>query len=125
MEDRSVGIEINGQSYSLLLTTDATAKIAGRFGGLENVESRLREDYEQALGDVCWLIALLANQTIIRHNLMCPDDKKQLITDAYVSVFTSPFEVAEFKDALAECFVRGMKRNIISADDESKNGMSG
>ena len=63
--DRSSIINIGGEEYELLLTTRATKEIAGRYGGLENLGDRLMssDNFEEALGEIIWLITLLANQS--------------------------------------------------------------
>ena len=61
--ERATNILIGGEEYSLLLTTKATKEIAGRYGGLENLGDQLMksENFEMAIGEIVWLIALLAN----------------------------------------------------------------
>jgi hypothetical protein len=70
-DERSADIVIGGKTYTLLLTTKATREIAGRYGGLENLGDKLMksENFEMAIGEIVWLITLLANQTILVHNL--------------------------------------------------------
>lgn len=62
--ERGTVITIGGEKHELLLTTRATKEIAGRYGGLEKLGDRLMkaENFEEALGEVIWLITLLANQ---------------------------------------------------------------
>lgn len=61
---KSATITIAGQEYELVLTTRATRLIAQRYGGLEHLGQALEtsEDMDKSLGEVIWLIALLANQ---------------------------------------------------------------
>ena len=62
--ERSANITIGGEDYELILTTKATKEIAGRYGGLENLGEKLMksENFEMAIGEIVWLITLLANQ---------------------------------------------------------------
>ena len=73
--ERSAVIEIGGESYELILTTKATKAIAGKYGGLENLGDQLlkAENFEPALSEIVWLITLLANQSIMIHNLRRPE----------------------------------------------------
>ena len=73
--ERSANINIGGDEYTLLLTTKATKDIAGRYGGLENLGDKLMksENFEMAIGEIVWLITLLANQSILVHNLKRKD----------------------------------------------------
>ena len=67
---RTAVITIGEEEYTLLLTTKATKEIAGRYGGLENLGEKLMksENFEMAIGEIVWLITLLANQSILVTN---------------------------------------------------------
>ncbi|MEQ2492877.1 hypothetical protein [Ruminococcoides intestinale] len=122
MTDRGSIIKIGENEYELILTTRATKEIAKRYGGLENLGDRLMksENFEMALDEIIWLITLLANQSVLIHNLKNPDDKKPLLTEDEVELLTSPFDLAEYKSAIMESMYKGTKRNIESESD-SKN----
>ena len=121
--ERSTLITIGGTEYELILTTKATKAIAGRYGGLENLGEKLMkaENFETSLEEICWLIALMANQSILIHNLKNKDNPRDLLTEEEVELLTSPLELATFKGAITEAMFRGTKRNIESEDDDSKN----
>ncbi|CDM67847.1 hypothetical protein CM240_0682 [Clostridium bornimense] len=125
-KERSAMINISGQEYELILTTKATKEIAGRYGGLENLGEKLMksENFEMALDEIVWLITLMANQSLLIHNLRNPDNKKPLLTQEEVELLTSPLELATYKSALTEAMFKGTKRNIESEDD-SKNVQTG
>lgn len=122
MTDRESIIKIGENEYELILTTRATKEIAKRYGGLENLGDRLMksENFEMALDEIIWLITLLANQSVLIHNLKNPDDKKTLLTEDEVELLTSPFDLAEYKSAIMESMYKGTKRNIKS-EESSKN----
>ena len=82
------------------------------------------ENFEMAIGEIVWLITLLANQSILIHNLKNKDDKRPLLTEDEVELLTSPFDLAEYKAAIMEALYKGTKRNIESEHD-SKNGEAG
>lgn len=117
--ERSASITIGGKDFELLLTTRATREIAGRFGGLENLGETLMtaENFEQSLADLIWLITLLANQSILVHNLTEPSDLQSLLSEEAVELLTAPGDLVDYKDAIAECLTRGTKRNIVSEAD--------
>lgn len=125
-KERSATINIGGQEYELILTTKATKEIASRYGGLENLGEKLMksENFEMALDEIVWLITLMANQSLLIHNLRNPDNKKPLLTQEEVELLTSPLELATYKSALTEAMFKGTKRNIESEDD-SKNVQTG
>ena len=120
--ERSAVITIGGRDYELLLTTRATKEIAGRYGGLENLGDKLlkSENFEMAIGEIVWLIALLANQSILIYNLGHKDKPKDLLTEEEVELLTTPLDLADYKNAIMEAMYKGIKRNIESEED-SKN----
>ena len=117
--ERTAAITIGGEEYDLVLTTRATKQIAGRYGGLENLGDKLMksENFELAISEIVWLITLLANQSILIHNLRHADDKKDLLTEENVELLTTPADLASYKEAITEALYKGTKRNIISEDD--------
>jgi hypothetical protein len=90
--ERTAAVNIGGEEFTLLLTTRATKEIAARYGGLENLGEKLMksENFEMALDEIVWLITLLANQSILVHNLRHPDDRKPELTAEAVELLTSP-----------------------------------
>jgi len=121
-KERSSLITIGGKEYRLILTTKATKEIAKRYGGLENLGEKLMkaENFEMALEEIVWLIALLANQSILINNRL-NGEKEELLTEDDVELLTSPHELATYKDAIMEAMFKGTKRNIESEDENSKN----
>ena len=117
--ERSAMILVGGEEYTLMLTTKATKEIAGRYGGLENLGEKLMksENFEMAIGEIVWLITLLANQNILIHNLKHKDDPKDLLTADEVELLTVPSDLAEYKSAITEALYKGTKRNIESEAD--------
>ncbi len=124
--ERTAVITIGDEEYTLVLTTKATKEIAGRYGGLENLGDKLMksENFEMAIGEIVWLITLLANQSILIHNLKSRDLKKPLLTEDEVELLTSPFDLAGYKAAIMDALYKGTKRNIESEPD-SKNAVVG
>ena len=120
--DRVSKIKVGDKEYELILTTKATKEIAGRYGGLENLGDKLMkaENFEMALGEIVWLICLLANQSILIHNIKNKDNQKELLTEEEVEVLTTPFALADYKQAITDCLYKGTKRNIES-EENSKN----
>ena len=117
--ERSAMITIGDEEYMLVLTTRATKQIAGRYGGLENLGDKLlkSENFEMAIGEIVWLITLLANQSLMIHNLKHRDAPRELLTEEDVELLTSPADLATYKAAIMEALYKGTKRNIISEDD--------
>lgn len=124
--ERTAVITIGDEEYTLLLTTKATKEIAGRYGGLENLGEKLMksENFEMAIGEIVWLITLLANQSILVHNLKDKGHPKELLTEDVVELLTTPLDLAGYKTAITEALYKGTKRNVESEKD-AKNAQVG
>ena len=124
--ERTAAITIGDEEYTLLLTTKATREIAGRYGGLENLGEKLMksEIFEMAIGEIVWLITLLANQSILVYNLKNKDKPKEILTEDMVELLTTPLDLASYKTAITEALYKGTKRNVESEKD-SKNTQVG
>ena len=122
--ERSAVINIGGTDYELILTTKATKAIAARYGGLDKLSEKLMkaENFEMALDELLWLLALLANQSILIHNLKNKDAPKELLTEDELELLTSPLELATYKNAITEAMFRGAARNVQSENEgDTKN----
>lgn len=119
--ERTAVIKIGGKDYELILTTRATKEIARRYGGLENLGEKLMksENFEMALDEIVWLITLLANQSILIHNLKNKDNPQELLTEEDVELLTSPLDLAAYKNAITEAMFKGTARNV---ESESEGG---
>ncbi|MDD4688323.1 MAG: hypothetical protein PHE51_01065 [Eubacteriales bacterium] len=122
MDDRSALIKIGDTEYELILTTRASKEIAGRYGGLENLGEKLMksENFEMALGEIIWLIVVLANQSILIHNMRNKDAPRELLTEDEVELLTSPLDLAGYKNAITEAMLKGTARNV-PTEEASKN----
>lgn len=119
--ERNSIIKIGNKEYELVLTTKATKEINDKFGGLENIGTKLTntKGVAEQLDIVIWLIVLLANQSILRHNLES-EEKKPLLKEDEVEVLTSPADLNSYTEAILDCLVKGTKRNVES-EENSKN----
>lgn len=124
--ERSAVIVIGDEEYTLMLTTKATKEIAGRYGGLQNLGEKLMksENFEMAIGEIVWLITLMANQSILIYNLKHKDQPKELLTEDIVELLTVPADLATYRAAITEALYKGTKRNIESEAD-AKNAVVG
>ena len=120
--ERSPNIMIGDEEHTLLLTTKATKEIAARYGGLENLGDKLMksENFEMALGEIVWLITLMANQSILVYNLKHKDAPRDLLSEEEVELLTTPLDLAGYKSAITDALYKGTKRNVES-EPESKN----
>lgn len=125
-DERSAMIQIGEMKYEMLLTTKATKEIAKRYGGLSNLGEKLMksENFEMALDEIVWLITLLANQSVLIHNLQNPSEKQELLTEDAVELLTSPLELGEYKNAIMEAMYKGTKRHVESEEESVTEGTS-
>lgn len=123
-QERAATITIGGKQYDLILTTKATKEIAKRYGGLSNLGDKLlkSENFEMALDEIIWLLTLLANQSILIHNLQNKEEKIELLEEDTVELLTSPLELATYKTAIMEAMFKGTKRNVKSEEPVSSGG---
>ena len=77
-----------------------------------------------AIGEIVWLISLLANQSILVHNLKHRDAPRELLTEEMVELLTVPADLATYKSAIMEALLKGTKRNVESETD-TKNAQVG
>lgn len=117
--DRCAEIMVGGEQYQLVLTTRATKEIAKRYGGLEDLGDKLMksENFEMALDEIVWLIMLLANQSVLIHNLQNAE-KRELLTEEAAELLTSPYDLANYKNAIMEALMKGTKRYVESENSE-------
>ena len=125
-DDRGSRIRIGEVETELILTTRATKEIARRYGGLENLGEKLMksENFEMALDEIIWLLTLLANQSILIHNLKNKESPKALLTEDEVELLTSPLDLAAYKSAITDAMFKGTKREIES-ESAGKNVKAG
>ncbi|MDF1495859.1 hypothetical protein [Caproiciproducens sp. CPB-2] len=123
--ERTAVITIGGKQYELILTTRATKEIARRYGGLENLGEKLMksENFEMALDEIVWLLTLLANQSILIHNLKNKDAPQELLTEEDVELLTSPLDLAAYKNAITEAMFKGTARNVESEEETSSKNV--
>lgn len=123
LSDRNSVIKIGDKNYELILTTKATKEIAKRYGGLENLGGKLMKskNFEIAINEIIWLLTLLANQSLLIHNLKNPETLKPLIKEEELELLTTPLQLAEYKEAIIEAMKKGTKRNIKSENSDLKN----
>lgn len=80
------------------------------------------ENFEMAIGEMVWLITLLANQSILIHNLKHKDSPRDLLTEEMVELLTIPADLATYKSAIMDALLKGTKRNVESEPD-AKNAV--
>ena len=115
ISDRSSIVKIGEKEYELILTTKATKEIAKRYGGLENLGDKLMksENFEMAISEIIWLLTLLANQSLLIHNLKNPKDKKDLLTEILeMDNFIEIHNLFQILDDMKKCNLELIQRYV-------------
>jgi hypothetical protein len=125
--NRTASITVAGQEYELLLSTGAAQEIAERYDGFDKLGEVLQgaTNSGKALGELIWLICLLANQPIQAHNLLHPEDKKALLTEEALRVLTAPADLFGFQEAITDCIARGTQRFVESEPERGGPNANG
>lgn len=124
--DRSSVITLCGKEYEAVLSIKATQEITKRYGGLEQMGNKLTnaENAAEQIDEALWLVTLLIDQGVQRHNLLHPDDKRTPLTEDEVAVLASPADFTEISKSITSVVVNGSKRSVES-EDEPKNTVDG
>lgn len=128
MSDRSVQIMIGDQQYDLVLSTRAAMELSSRYGGIDQIGEKLMkpENTEQAFKEINWIIMTLLNQNIMLYNLRHRGvPEKPLFTVEELELMLTPGELVGLRDKIVEAYKLGLKRNILSEEDPSKNAAVG
>lgn len=83
------------------------------------------ENFEMAIGEIVWLITLLANQSILIHNLKDKEHPNEMLTEDVVELLITPVDLAGYKTAIMEALYKCTKRNVKSEKDAKKTHQSG
>lgn len=58
-------------------------------------------------------------------NLWHESEKKPLLTEDMIELLTSPYDLAEYKDAIMTAMYKGTKRHVASEGSDTKNTTAG
>lgn len=65
-----------------------------------------------SLGEVIWLITLLANQSVQIHNLTHPSDQRPELKTNAVELLTVPGDLTDYRGAISVALSHGTRRAI-------------
>lgn len=113
----STQIELRGQKYNLVFSTNAAADAADHFGGLAQIGEVLTKGGEGATyRESIWLLTAMINAGIEIDNFEKGENRRTL-TERYVGAVVSPADFAEYEAAMVQAFRAGMSRNVESEED--------
>ena len=124
MTDRSIMIKLADSEYELILTTRAMKAILTKYKSLEHLgeifAAAEKKGIDTVLDDFIWLVVLLANQSIMLHNLKAKTSKDEikLLTEEYFELITSPVDFIECAGKIGLAINLGMNRTIESEETE-------
>lgn len=121
MNQSATSVTILGREYPLKLSANAMAKIKKRYGGLANAGDALSGN-DRSIDNIEVLIdllSILATEGARAYNYEHPEEPK--LPDLSAEVVGTVMTLAEIEEKtpqIARAINEGMKRNIISEDDE-------
>lgn len=155
MDERSTMITLGGNQYTLVFSTKAMKEVNSRYKGKKpgdmykeatadmndgatdessealeafNDELHDSEKFNSVTEDFIWLLTLLLNQGIFRHNIGVIRAQSGVkiapFSEEEVEVLTDPADFSTYKRAINEAIHKGMTRNVRS-EDNPKNVMTG
>lgn len=105
-----------GKDRELKFTLLALEEINKKYGSLDAMQKRLSADGDPlaVIPDLVFLITMLANQSIIEHNMDIEQgeavgEKEKLLTEEYVKVKLDMGQLLGHKNSIFESVVNGMK----------------
>ena len=105
MGENGVTVTIAGKEYRLVFTTAAMKQVGAKYGGIEQMGEKMDSDKTAAIDDICWLVALLANQGIMLDTGNTKPDNPALLNADKVALLTMPWEI----EALSQAAVRSIE----------------
>jgi hypothetical protein len=101
MFEKGIDVQIAGKDYRFVFTTAAMKAVGLKFGGIKELGERMEVEKIGAIEDVCWLIALLANQGIMLATRNVNPSNPDLLSPELVELLTMPPEIESLtRDAL-------------------------
>lgn len=76
---------------------------------------------DKSLGEVIWLITLLANQSVQTHNLTHPDNQRADLNEDAVELLTVPADLADYRTAISQALQKGTRRAITTETPAPKD----
>jgi hypothetical protein len=116
MSENGVEISIRSKAYRLVFTTAALKEIGKKYGGVEEMGAKMDADRIAAIDDVCWLVALLANQGIMLDTGITAPGNPDLLTADKVALLTMPWEIEGLSKAAIHAIELGMAMEHPASD---------
>ena len=109
MFEKGIDVQIAGKDYRFVFTTAAMKAVGLKFGGVAELGERMDADKIGAIGDVCWLIALLANQGIMLETRNVSPNNPDLLSAELVELLTMPTEIESLTKEALKAIELGME----------------
>lgn len=108
MGENGVTVKIAGKEYRLVFTTAAMKQVGAKYGGIEQMGEKMDADRSAAIDDICWLVALLANQGIMIDTRNTNPNNPDLLNVDLVGLLTMPWEIESLSQAAIHAIELGM-----------------
>ena len=134
MNDRHSTCEINGVEYQLKMSNLATITIAQEYGSLDaflhafdGFQDKSGAEVLAILPDIFKMFCILANPSIIAHNMDHPESQKKKLEWSRLAADTDMQDLPVLLRAVTEAVNKGVRRDVPSETDEDgeKNAVTG
>ena len=109
MFEKGIDVQIAGKDYRFVFTTAAMKAVGLKFGGITELGERMEAEKIGAIEDVCWLIALLANQGIMLETRNVSPNNPDLLSAELVELLTMPTEIESLTKEALKAIELGME----------------
>lgn len=100
-------IKIGQKTYRALFNVAALKAIVGRYGGVEEMGAKLESDYELAISEYAWIMAMLIGQGVALSNFE-NDTKDKAPTAEQLELIMKPRELISQREIIFSVIKDGM-----------------
>jgi hypothetical protein len=115
-------IIFNGQEYEVMLTTKAMRDITRKFESIEKIGDVFKSsdtNQDDLLEVMVFLTYTLVNQAILRYNFTNPTEKKPLLTQEEVELFTGIDDLTTYLPIFTRVLSRDLSQKIKTEDEKN------
>jgi hypothetical protein len=112
-------IKIRGKVYPAVFNVAALKEVGARYGGVEQLGDKLKQDYGKAIDEFTWIIALLLKQGVALKNFEDGTNDQPLTRDE-VELLMSPSEIFQQQAAIVGIISAGMDMGTGTQADEKE-----
>lgn len=117
MYEKDTEIMIRGKTYLMLFNVAALEEVGARYGGIDELGKKLKDDYGKAIDEYAWIISLLIRQGVALKNFENNTNDKA-ITHTEVKLLMKPKELFSMQDVIVKVINDGMEFEDLEDDNQ-------